>query len=140
MFDDAGYVTRIGTLCQTEDAEELPATNHGWHFSGIHAIKRDGLQDVPDGFQCIVRSGYMKWVPEKEVSAMLHNGFGSILEHQLNTGEPTWQHSEVNLLCHLMAGLKPIPCVEKKVLGCIRVQRLKGISRLYRRRRCNGSS
>ena len=75
MFDETGNVVRIGTLCQTEDAEDLPTTKDGWHFSGIHAIKRDGLQDVPDGFQCIVRSGYMKWVPEREVSAMLHNGF-----------------------------------------------------------------
>ena len=30
---------------------------------------------MPDGFQCIVRSGYMKWVPERKVSAMLHDGF-----------------------------------------------------------------
>ena len=75
MFDDAGHVTRIGTLCQTEDAKELPTTKDGWHFSGIHAINRAALADVPDGFQCIVRSGYMKWVPKRTVSALLHDGF-----------------------------------------------------------------
>ena len=75
MFDDTKIVTRIGTLCQTEDAEELPTTKDGWHFSGIHAINRVALADIPDGFQCIVRSGYMKWVPEQKVSALLHDGF-----------------------------------------------------------------
>lgn len=75
LSDEGGHVTRIGTLCQTEDAEAMPTTTDGWHFSGIHAIRRDGLQDVEDGFQCIVRSGYMKWVPERTVSAYLHEGF-----------------------------------------------------------------
>ena len=75
LSDEDGHVTRIGTLCQTEDAEELPSTTDGWHFSGIHAIQRAGLQDVEEGFQCIVRSGYMKWVPERKVSAHLHEGF-----------------------------------------------------------------
>jgi len=75
LSDEGGHVTRIGTLCQTEDAEELPSTTDGWHFSGIHAIQRAGLQDVDDGFQCIVRSGYMKWVPERKVSGHLHEGF-----------------------------------------------------------------
>jgi len=75
LSDEDGHVTRIGTLCQTEDAEELPSTTDGWHFSGIHAIQRAGLQDVDDGFQCIVRSGYMKWVPERKVSGHLHEGF-----------------------------------------------------------------
>ncbi len=68
-------VTRIGTLCQINDAENLPTTDDGWHFSGIHAIKRSALSDVGNGFQCIVQSGYTKWVPERKVSAHLHQGF-----------------------------------------------------------------
>lgn len=75
MFDDEGHVTRIGTLCATSDAEELPETVDGWHFSGIHAMQRSGLAAVEDGFQCIVRSGYVKWVPERKVAAHLHHGF-----------------------------------------------------------------
>lgn len=75
MYDDQGHVTRIGTLCQTDEAKDLPTTIDGWHFSGIHAMQRAGLQDVEEGFQCIVRSGYVKWVPQRQVSAHLHHGF-----------------------------------------------------------------
>ncbi len=75
MFNDAQQVTRIGTLTQTDDAEDLPSTEHGWHFSGIHAIQRVKLADVPEGFQCIVRSGYVKWVPQHTVTAVMHDGF-----------------------------------------------------------------
>ena len=129
MFDDAGHVTRIGTLCQTEDAKELPTTKDGWHFSGIHAINRAALADVPDGFQCIVRSGYMKWVPERTVSALLHDGFW------VDTGTPIeyWRANMAALResfhSRLTAVPKPMPCAKKEGLGYTRAPRLKAVSK-----------
>ena len=75
LYNEQGLVTRIGTLCQTDDAADLPTTINGWHFSGIHALHRASLNDVNEGFQCIVRSGYVNWVPKRQVVAHLHSGF-----------------------------------------------------------------
>jgi mannose-1-phosphate guanylyltransferase len=46
----------------------------GTHFTGIHAAHRDILDDVPDGFACIVRSAYTKHLPDRRIRAVRHEG------------------------------------------------------------------
>lgn len=67
-------VTRIGSVCKTDDAGEFLDPQKGWHFSGIHALHRSTLDMVPEGFQCIVRTAYTQLVPAKQVHAHLHRG------------------------------------------------------------------
>lgn len=53
---------------------EQPGGLPGTHFTGIHALHRDTLERVPDGFACIVRSAYLELVPARQVQARRHTG------------------------------------------------------------------
>jgi len=52
------------------------------HFTGIHAMDRDALSLVPDGFACVVRSAYTDLVPRRLVGAVRALGFW------LDAGDP----------------------------------------------------
>lgn len=63
-------------------AEAVGETQRDTHFTGIHALDRDVLDLVPDGFACIVRSAYRQLVPQRLVHSHLHQGLW------LDVGEP----------------------------------------------------
>lgn len=44
------------------------------HFTGVHALRREALDHVPDGLACIVRTAYCQMVPERQVRATPHTG------------------------------------------------------------------
>lgn len=46
----------------------------GTHFTGIHAAAKSILDDVPDGFACIVRTAYTQHLPEGKIRAIRHTG------------------------------------------------------------------
>ena len=75
LFDDSNIVSRIGSLTASSDAKAMPTGPSGWHFSGIHALSKKALANVPEGFQCIIRSAYIDLVQEKKVSAHAHKGY-----------------------------------------------------------------
>lgn len=55
-------------------AEAQGAVDRSTHFTGIHALHRDALERVPEGFACIVRTAYTELVPERRVKAIRHDG------------------------------------------------------------------
>ena len=72
---DTGKIMRIGTVCVHPDAADFSASPAGYHFTGIHAMSRQALREVPaDSFQCIVRSAYKKLVPAGLVESTVHKG------------------------------------------------------------------
>lgn len=72
VYDGAGRVTDIKQLGP-------PATPQGpehrdAHFTGVHAMHRDMLDHVPQGFADIVRTAYIAEVPKRNVAARPHTG------------------------------------------------------------------
>jgi NDP-sugar pyrophosphorylase family protein len=64
-----------GTLVKLRDlVPEQPGGVPGTHFTGIHALDKDVLTLVPDGFACIVRSAYLDLVPARRVQTTRHAG------------------------------------------------------------------
>ena len=84
LADDNGRVQRIGSICHTTDAPELPNQIGGIHFSGIHAMSKQALQHIPAGFQCVVRTAYKKLLPANKVYSIMHTGtwFDTGLPHE----------------------------------------------------------
>ncbi|MFT4624835.1 MAG: mannose-1-phosphate guanylyltransferase [Myxococcota bacterium] len=63
------------------------------HFTGIHAVHRDTLDRVPEGFACIVRTAYTQLVPERGVRGVRYVG------PWLDTGDPrTYGQTNLALL------------------------------------------
>jgi NDP-sugar pyrophosphorylase family protein len=48
--------------------------NSGTHFTGVHAMSREALNHIPEGFQCVVRTAYIELVGEGRVAGRLHPG------------------------------------------------------------------
>jgi mannose-1-phosphate guanylyltransferase len=67
LADEQGRVSRITSLVPGDGIE-------GTHFTGVHAMSRESLGRVPEGFQCIVRTAYIELVQERMVSATTHSG------------------------------------------------------------------
>lgn len=44
------------------------------HFTGVHALDLAALEQVPDGFACIVRTAYRALVPQRRVRGVRHAG------------------------------------------------------------------
>ncbi|MEC7985859.1 MAG: sugar phosphate nucleotidyltransferase [Myxococcota bacterium] len=70
-----GMVLRIGSVCAHPNAPAPVVGSDGYHFTGIHAMSRHTLREVPpNSFQCIVRSAYKQLVPSGAVQSILHDG------------------------------------------------------------------
>jgi NDP-sugar pyrophosphorylase family protein len=67
LADERGQVRRITSLVGEGG---LPGT----HFTGVHALSRDALDRIPDGFQCVVRTAYLELVAEGRVASTMHRG------------------------------------------------------------------
>ncbi len=65
---------RVAELVQVAKSEPEGAVERSTHFTGIHAMDREALELVPDGFACIVRTAYRRLVPERKVAAIRHPG------------------------------------------------------------------
>lgn len=70
-MDDAGVVARLTSLAT---ATPVGTLREDTHFTGIHALDRDALSHVPDGFACIVRTAYTAMVPERRVRGIRYSG------------------------------------------------------------------
>jgi len=79
-----GQVQRIGSICQSVNAPEFPSEKGGIHFSGIHAMSKRAVQQIPEGFQCVVRTAYKELVPANKVYSIQHSGtwFDTGLPHE----------------------------------------------------------
>ena len=69
LADPTGVLVKLREL-----VPEQPGGLAGTHFTGLHALDRDALDRVPDGFACIVRSAYLELVPARMVRAIRHPG------------------------------------------------------------------
>lgn len=45
-----------------------------WHFTGVHALRRDVLDLVPEGEQCVIRTVYRDLIPRGVVRGLVHEG------------------------------------------------------------------
>lgn len=68
--DGDGVVDLVGLATRPAVGEEDRST----HFTGVHAMRRETLDRVPDGFACIVRTAYTELVPLGHVAARRHTG------------------------------------------------------------------
>lgn len=85
--DDTGVVVRLVDLAHAEAHGPVDPTTH---FTGIHALHRDALDAVPDGFSCIVRTAYRSLVPRRRVAGLRYGG------PWLDAGDPA-AYLEANL-------------------------------------------
>lgn len=69
--DATGTVVRLVALAEAPAEGDVRTDTH---FTGIHALDRDALDRVPDGFACIVRTAYQGLVPERKVAGRRHPG------------------------------------------------------------------
>ena len=98
--DSAGVVVRMREFAGT------PGVGiEGTHFTGIHAADRSILEDVPDGFACIVRSAYTRRLPQRVIRSLRHAGTWidigtpadyleanlAVLDGTLKTALPVWE-------------------------------------------------
>jgi mannose-1-phosphate guanylyltransferase len=63
--DSNGNVVRITSV--VESTRGIPGT----HFTGIHAMHRDAIARIPDGFQGVIETAYKELVPLGKVRAWL---------------------------------------------------------------------
>ncbi len=71
VADEAGVVCDLVRLAT---AEPRGALQVGTHFTGVHALTRAMVQQLPPGESCIVRQAYVNEVPRRSVAATLHRG------------------------------------------------------------------
>jgi NDP-sugar pyrophosphorylase family protein len=69
--DEDGIVVRIKDFAITEAWGAVDETTH---FTGVHAIDRRILPEVPVGFCCIIRTLYRALVPRRRLRAYRHDG------------------------------------------------------------------
>lgn len=68
--DPQGRVVRISTVVGQPGSGLA-----GFHFTGIHAMGRAAIAQVPDqGLQCVVRTAYKALVPQGRVASVRHDG------------------------------------------------------------------
>ena len=85
--DATGTVVELSLVAR---AEPVGPVDRGTHFTGVHALDRDVLDRVPDGFACIVRTAYRELVPARRVAGVRHAGLW------LDVGDPV-AYLEANL-------------------------------------------
>lgn len=71
-------------------AEAEGAVDRATHFTGIHAMSRTALGQIPDGFACVIRTAYRAMVPDRRVGAIRYDGVW------LDAGDPE-QYLDANL-------------------------------------------
>ncbi len=101
--DSAGTVWRITSLASVEPEGER---NEDTHFTGIHAMDRRALELVPpDEFACIIRTAYVKLVPERKVTGIRNPG------PWLDAGNPkAYLEANLDVLCGRVGlALDPMP-------------------------------
>jgi len=98
--DAEGVVVRMREFAGTPGVGR-----EGTHFTGIHAADREVLDDVPEGFGCIVRTAYTRRLPERVIRSIEHEGrwidIGTpadylaanlaVLDGSLHTALPVWE-------------------------------------------------
>ncbi len=77
--DTTGIVVKLVDVASATASGEIEADTH---FTGIHAMHVDALQQVPQGFSGIVRTAYKHLVPRREVASIRHTGLW------LDVGDP----------------------------------------------------
>lgn len=95
--DAARVVVELTTVASAPPVGEPDRTTH---FTGIHAMHRDALARVPDGFACIVRTAYRQLVPERRVRGVVYGGTW------LDAGDPA-AYLDANL--EVLAGEASLP-------------------------------
>lgn len=98
VHDAAGRVTDIKQL--GPPAEPVGAEHRDAHFTGVHAMHRDMLDHVPEGFSDIVRTAYIAEVPRRNVAALRHTGTW------LDVGDPR-AYLDTNRIA--LTGAAPLP-------------------------------
>ena len=77
-LDGRGVVRGIAGVVGEADAR--------LHFTGVHALRREVLEHVPDGMSCIVRTAYRALIPRGEVRGVVHHGawtdIGTLAEYE----------------------------------------------------------
>jgi NDP-sugar pyrophosphorylase family protein len=69
--DGSGVVIDLAGLA-TAQAQGSPDRTS--YFTGIHALHRDVLAHVPDGFACIVRTAYSELTPARQLKGQRYSG------------------------------------------------------------------
>jgi mannose-1-phosphate guanylyltransferase len=95
--DEEGVVVELTSVARAAPAG---AVDRGTHFSGIHALHRDVLDRVPDGFACIVRTAYKELVPARLVRGVRYGGLW------LDAGDPA-AYVDANL--EVLGGVAALP-------------------------------
>lgn len=85
--DTSGVVVRLVDVARAPAEGEVDVSTH---FTGVHAMDRETLDLIPEGFACVVRSAYRDLVPARRVRALLHRGVW------LDVGDPP-AYLEANL-------------------------------------------
>lgn len=68
--EDAVVVDLVGL----GTAEPHGRVDRGTHFTGVHALQRSLLDDLPQGESCIVRQGYAPRIADRVVHSIRHTG------------------------------------------------------------------
>ena len=71
VADEAGVVCDLVKLATAPPQGQLRT---GTHFTGVHALTRAMVEQLPDGESCIVRQAYVNEVPRRRVQSTLHEG------------------------------------------------------------------
>ena len=69
--DRAGVVVDLAGLASAEPEGRVDRTTH---FTGIHALHREALASVPEGFACIVRTAYSELTPQRALRGQRYEG------------------------------------------------------------------
>ena len=85
--DAEGCVVDLAGVAQTTGVGEIDRSTH---FTGIHALDRQVLERVPEGFACIVRSAYSELVAERKLCGL------NKPVHWIDAGDPA-AYLEANL-------------------------------------------
>jgi mannose-1-phosphate guanylyltransferase len=85
--DATGTVVKLVEVARAEPRGDVALDTH---FTGIHALHRDALELVPEGFACIVRTAYKALVPQRRVAGVRYGG------PWLDAGDPA-AYLEANL-------------------------------------------
>lgn len=79
---EAGVVTGIRGVVGTS-TDDL-------HFTGVHVLRRDVLDLVPPGEQCVIRTAYRALIPDGHVRGVVHTGrwtdIGTVPEYEAVRG------------------------------------------------------
>lgn len=67
-------------------ARVVGAADGAYHFTGIHVLRRELLDLVPPGEQCVIRTVYREIIPRRQVRAVVHPGawtdIGTLAEYE----------------------------------------------------------